>query len=215
MPARPHRRRAARFQTLAATLSAVAALALAAGLSACGSGSSPPGAGGAGSGFAGAALPSGIRAPVLTLTDQHGQRMRLGGAQGGVTVVAFVSTRCAHACTLIAQQIRGALDRLALPVQTLFISVDPAADTAARAERFLRSVSLSTRARYPLGPPAALADAWRGFRVAVPASAGQAAFERAAPVVLLDRAGAQRVLYQQEQLTPESLLHDIGRLQSG
>jgi hypothetical protein len=34
-------------------------------------------------------------------------------------------------------------------------------------------------------------------------------------VLLLDRAGRERVLFGIEQLTPESLAHDIGKLQAG
>jgi hypothetical protein len=49
----------------------------------------------------------------------------------------------------------------------------------------------------------------------VPASAGRAAFERAAAVLLLDGQGRERVVFGQEQLTPESLSHDIRKLQAG
>ena len=78
-------------------------------------------------------------------------------------------------------------------------------------QHFLRSVGLAGRARFLIGPAPALAQVWRAYQVTTP-SAGREAFERAATVLLIDRAGFQRVLYQQEQLTPESLLRDIQRI---
>jgi cytochrome oxidase Cu insertion factor (SCO1/SenC/PrrC family) len=170
--------------------------------------------GAAGSGFAGAALPAGIRAPRFALTDSEGRPLTLGGADPEVTLVAFLHTRCGRACVLIAQQVRGALDQLARPVRALVVSVDPRGDTPARVRRFLASVSLTGRVRWLTAPAATLARVWRAYRVVTPA-AGRTAFERSASVLLIDRAGYERVLYQQEQLTPESLRKDIGKLQAG
>ena len=55
---------------------------------------------------------------------------------------------------------------------------------------------------------------WRELRI-TPASAGRAAFARAATVLLLDARGRKRVIFGIEQLTPEALAHDIRTLQSG
>jgi hypothetical protein len=52
---------------------------------------------------------------------------------------------------------------------------------------------------------------WRAYGV-VPASAGRRSFDRFASVLLLDRSGRARVLFQSEQLTPEALAHDIRKL---
>jgi cytochrome oxidase Cu insertion factor (SCO1/SenC/PrrC family) len=112
---------------------------------------------------------------------------------------------------VIAQQIRGAIDDLHAAPAVLIVSADPAGDTPARVERFLTDVSLSGRVRYLTGPPAQLRSVWRAYRIA-PASDGRAAFERTATVMLLDRSGRERVLFGLEQLTPESLAHDIERL---
>jgi protein SCO1/2 len=161
--------------------------------------------------FEGAPLPGGMSAPAFTLADAHGSPVALADSRGQVTVLAFLDSRC-RACVLIAQQIRGALDELGHPVPVLLVSVDPAADTPASVRRFLQQVSLSGRARYLVGPPAALAAAWRHYRVRTPAT-GVQAFEQAAPVLLIDRSGRERVIYDQEQLTPEALAHDIGILQ--
>jgi protein SCO1/2 len=163
------------------------------------------------SGFAGAALPAGAPAHPFTLEDQSGRRVSLAGFRGRVTVLAFLSARCGAACTLIAQQIRGALDELAQPAPVLFISVDPAGDTAARISRFLAQVSLTGRVRYLTGSGGVLRPIWRAYGVR-PLSSGRSAFERGAQVMLLDRAGRERVLFGLEQLTPEGLAHDIRKL---
>lgn len=163
-------------------------------------------------GFAGAALPAGVRARGFALTDQSGRRTSLSDFHGRVTVLAFVSAAgCGPPCVLLAQQIRGALDELARPVPVLLISADPASDTPASIGRFLAQVSLGGRARYLSGSPSTLRSLWRAYRIAPP-SAGRAAFERSAAVILIDGAGDERVIFGLEQLTPEGLAHDIRRL---
>jgi protein SCO1 len=173
-------------------------------------GSAPAGSEGV-TGFAGAELPQPPPAHDFTLADPAGRAVSLSALRGRVAVVAFVSSACGRTCVLIAQQIRGALDELAAPVATLLVSVDPTADTPARRIAFLASVSLGGRARFLSGPVAQLAPIWRAYRVQ-PLSAGAAAFERSAQVVLIDRGGRERVLFGLEQLTPEGLAHDIRKL---
>jgi protein SCO1 len=162
-------------------------------------------------GFDGAALPGNVAAPGFTLTDQDGRSVSLSGYRGHVTVLAFLYSTCGAACVVIAQQIRGALDELPAPVPVLIVSADPAADTPAHVSRFLAQVSLSGRVQYLTGTRAQLRRVWRAYRV-TPASAGRKAFAQYASVLLLDRDGDEHVLFQEEQLTPESLAHDIGRL---
>ncbi len=198
--------------TLAAAL-AVAAVALAAVLTGSSGDSGPttPTATGT-SGFDGAALPADTPAPPFTLTDQEGRAVSPASYRGRVTVLAFLYSGCAPACVLVAQQIRGALDELPRAVPVLIVTVDPSADTRARVRRFLRAVSLTGRVRYLTGPLPELERVWRAYRIVTPRS-GRTAFERAATVLLIDRAGHRRVVFQQEQLTPESLAHDIGKLE--
>jgi protein SCO1/2 len=191
-------------------------LALAVALTGCGSGASPSSTGSTApsasvSGFEGAALPAGVAAARFTLRDQSGSRVSLSSYRGEVVVVAFLYSACGSPCVVIAQQIRGALDELGRQVPVLVISADPAADTPASVERFLRQVSLSGRVRWLSGSPAQLRPVWQAFRV-VPASAGQAAFARTASVFLIDRRGMERVIFQLEQLTPEALSHDVRKL---
>jgi protein SCO1 len=161
--------------------------------------------------FAGAALPGVVLAPAFTLADDAGRRFSLANVRGQVTVLAFLSTTCAPACVLVAQQIRGALDELSRGPQVLFVSADPAADTHARVARFLAQVGLTGRVRYLTGSARALQPVWRAYGVH-PVSSGRAAFERALEVRLIDRRGRERVLFGIEQLTPEGLAHDLREL---
>jgi protein SCO1/2 len=128
-----------------------------------------------------------------------------------VTVVAFVYSTCGATCVLVAQQIRGALDQLAKPAPVLLISAEPAADTPPRVARFLAEVSLAGRATYLTGTRAQLAPLWGAYRL-TPPSSNRGAFQRAVSVLVIDRAGRERVQFGLEQLTPEALAHDIGKL---
>jgi protein SCO1/2 len=191
-------------------------LALAALLAGCSGGSSAstssPGTGATqGSGFEGAALPAGVAAPGFTLTDQQRLPVSLARYRGQVTVLTFLYPTCGPTCILVAQQIRGALDQLSHPVPVLIISADPAADTPANVSRFLAQVSLAGRVEYLSGSRRQLQAVWRSYRI-TPPSSSRSSFDRAASVLLIDRAGDERVQFGLEQLTPESLVHDIGKL---
>jgi protein SCO1 len=178
------------------------------------------------SGFDGAALPPGIRAHEFTLnalsapTGQPvGKPVSLSSFRGQVVVLAFLYSTCGPTCIVIAQQIRGALNELGgasagHPVAVLIVSADPSADTPASVGRFLARVSLAGRIHYLTGSPAQLRTVWHAYRV-TPASAGGVAFDNAASVLLIDPSGFERVVFGVEQITPEGLAHDIGKLQAG
>jgi protein SCO1 len=138
--------------------------------------------------------------------------------RGRVVVLTFLYTTCGDTCVVIAQQIRGALDELAeehaRQPAVLIVSADPAADTPASVARFLAQVSLAGRVQYLTGPLSRLRRIWRAYHVR-PASSGRATFDEYASVLLVDALGRERVLFQSEQLTPEGISHDVGRLEAG
>lgn len=175
------------------------------------SGAPAPGAGG----FVGAALPGDHEAPDFTLDDQYGRPISLSSLRGEPVVLTFLYAHCGAPCVLIAQQIRGALDELgAHPVPVLIVSADPTGDTPPAVRAFLAQVSLSGRVHYLTGTEAQLRDVWSAYGVR-PASAGAATFAKYATVRLIDGAGRERVLYGTEQLTPEAIAHDVGKLRAG
>jgi protein SCO1/2 len=184
-------------------------------LASCGSSKRTPQAAataveGATAGFVGAPVPL-EGAHDFTLTDPARRSVSTREYRGRVLVLAFVGTRCRAPCTVIGDQIRGALDELSRAAPVLLVSVDPAHDTPAAVARYLATVSLTGRARYLTGPIAALRAVWRAYRVPGPAR-GSSPYERFAPVFLLDAQGRTRVEYALEQLTPDALVHDIRAL---
>lgn len=209
-----------RLRSLPAALAAGAALVLALAVAACGAGgaasaSRAQATAGPESDLEGAVLPPGHAAPSFTLTDQNGQRVALSSFRGRPVVLTFLYSTCGATCVLIAQQIRGALDELnaerARQPAALIVSADPTADTPANVSRFLSEMSLSGRVRYLSGGLSQLRAIWRAYDVK-PASAGRTTFAEYASVLLLDAQGDERVLFQSEQLTPESVSHDIRKL---
>lgn len=165
------------------------------------------------SGFSGAALPAGGPVHDFTLTDQYGRRVSLSSYRGHVVVLTFLYPTCGAPCVLIAEQIRGALAELGRGVPVLIVSADPAADSPRAIRGFLEEVSLAGRALYLTGTPAQLRPLWSEYHVK-PASAGATAFRSYAEVLVLDRRGVARVLFEQEELSPEGLAHDIAKLES-
>jgi protein SCO1 len=168
----------------------------------------------ASTGFDGALLPKGVSTPDFTLTDQSGRRVSLSQYRGRVAILTFLSTTCHPTCPLIAQQIRGALDEMsAHPAPVLIVSADPSADTPAAVRRFLGEAALDDgRVEYLTGSPGELRAVWRAYDI-VPGQLGDAESPHAAAVLLIDRAGQKRDLFQVEQLTPEGLVHDIRKLE--
>ncbi len=165
--------------------------------------------------LSGAPFPGDITAPSFTLTDQYGDRVSLSQYRGRVVVLTFLYSTCGDTCVVFGQQIRGALNELEeehvrLPA-VLIVSADPAADTPANVRRFLAEVSLTGRVQYLTGTPAQLRAVWRAYEIK-PASAGATLFDEYAPVLLIDPLGRKRELFESEELTPEGISHDVGRL---
>lgn len=178
-------------------------------LSGCGGNGSTTGTGE----FDGAAFPPGVRAPDFVLTDQDGRTVSLSGQRGRVVMLAFLWTGC-RTCTLVAEQVRGALDELGTRagVRTLLIDTSPRTTTRARVVRFLQNTSLAGRASYLSGPEAHLRRVWRAYSVAAAGRGGSAA-EAGIVVLLIDRRGLERVGFGTEQITPQGLSHDVGLLE--
>ena len=199
---------------MAVLLLAAAAFAILAskGTSGCARHSAPAAAGS--SGFEGAAVPGAPPAPPFALERIGGGSVSLASLRGRPVVLAFLYSRCGAPCVLIAQQIRGALDELPRgAAEAVIVSADPGGDSAASVRSFLERVGLQGRVRWLTGTAQQLRQVWGAYHVK-PASAGRARFADYATVALIDARGHERALYGQEQLTPEALAHDIGRLRA-
>jgi protein SCO1/2 len=150
------------------------------------------------------------------LRDERGKQVSLSEYRGRVVVLTFLYSTCGRTCTVIAEQIRGALAELeeehARRPAVVIVSADPAADTPANVARFLDEVSLSGQVEYLTGTLGELERVWRTYRVR-PANAGRATFAEYASVILVDANGDERVLFQSEQLTPEGISDDVAKLQ--
>lgn len=161
----------------------------------------------AGGSFAGALRPETPPAS-FSLRDEEGRTVDIADYRGQPVVVTFLYTTCENECPTIAQQVRGALDKLGTDVPVVAVSVDPAGDTPASAKRFLARQKLGGRMHFLLGSEAQLQPVWRAFGIA-PQTEGR---EHSASVVLLSTDGRQAVGFPISELTPEGLAADLRRL---
>jgi cytochrome oxidase Cu insertion factor (SCO1/SenC/PrrC family) len=188
-----------------------AALLAAAGPAACGSSASSGSATSSGA-LDGAALTP-VAAPEFSLRDQSGQTVSLASLRGHVVALTFLGTRCGATCDVLAQQIRGALGELPVgAAKVVVISAEPKADTPDSATVFLARNYLNGRASFLLGTPAQLRPLYRDYRVHPPEAVGERRFDEYAFVMLIDRSGRERALFETAQLTPEALASDIRQL---
>lgn len=156
-------------------------------------------------GFAGAIRPEVPTEPLDGLRDERGRALRLPAE---VTVVTFLYTTCEDACPTVAQQIRGALDRMEDPPPVVAFSVDPLGDSERSARAFLAEQSLLGRVRFALGAPVALQRQWSVYGV----NPQTRRSDHTLGVVLLDARGRQRVGFPGDKVTPEGIVHDVEAL---
>jgi protein SCO1 len=160
------------------------------------------------SGWAGFVRPPGAAAPDFALRDQDGKTATMEEYRGRPVAVTFVYSTCEDTCPAMVDQVRGALDDTGSDMPLLAVSVDPANDTPARARRLLNERRMTGRARFLLGSESELAPVWKGYGV----QPQEGELDHTANVVLVDAQGRQRVGFPHDQLTPESLAHDIERI---
>jgi protein SCO1/2 len=164
----------------------------------------------ASTGWAGSLRPPGAMAPHFTLTAQDGDRISPASLRGRPVVYTFIYSHCRDTCPATVQSIRGALDDLGHDVPVLGVSVDPGNDTKESAKVFLNQQHMTGRMEFLLGSREQLAPVWRAFGIAPQT----AELDHSAYVVIVDGAGRQRIGFPHDQLTPEGLAHDLGRLVS-
>jgi protein SCO1/2 len=161
--------------------------------------------------FEGSTLPSGLKAPAFTLTDEEGRRVRMSDFRGKPAVVTFLYTNCEDTCPGQAQVIKGAFAELGRDLPAVAVAVDPPRDTPASARRFLSEQRMRKRLRFALGERSDLRPVWDGFSV----QPQRDDLEHTGRLVLVDAQGRQRVAFPIDQATPERLAHDLRLLEQG
>jgi protein SCO1 len=149
--------------------------------------------------------------PDFALHDQNGRLERLSAQRGKVVVMTFLYTHCPKLCPLTAVHIDEALDRLGprrSAVTVLAVSVDPFGDTPAAVRKFVRSHRLGPQFHYLTGPKQALLRVWRQYDVNSIAVDGTKKPDHTLYVLLLDRRGKSRVLFD-ATATPAAMAHDL------
>jgi len=158
--------------------------------------------------FKGAERPQGLPGD-FSLRNQDGKLVRTADLRGKVIVVTPTYTTCDESCPIAVQQVRGALDDLEAGdrerVRAFALSADPDNDTPENAQAFLLKRRVRGYLDYLLGTRRELQPVWREYGFA-PQTDTQ---EHNSYIVLLDRAGRQRVGFPLQYVTPEALTHDI------
>jgi protein SCO1/2 len=156
--------------------------------------------------FDGSLLPSGVRAPAFNLRDQDGRTVNMAEFRGRPLIVTFLYSHCKDTCPVEARLINQAVQELGSPSATvLAFSVDPAHDTPASVQAFLRKERITAPFRWVLGTKAQLQPIWKGYAV----TPQTAEAEHMARIVLIDKQGMQRVGYPFDQTTPGRIAHDM------
>jgi len=156
--------------------------------------------------FDGALLPAGVRAPAFDLRDQNGKAVTMAQFRGQPVIATFLYSHCKDTCPVEARLLNQAVTELGKPHATvLAFSVDPAHDTRASVNAFLRKEKISVPFRWMLGTKAELEPIWKGYAV----TPQTAEAEHMARIVLIDKKGMQRIGYPLDQTTPDRIAHDM------
>lgn len=156
--------------------------------------------------FDGSLLPSGVRAPAFSLRDQDGRRVSMADFRGRPVIVTFLYSHCKDTCPVEARLLDQAMQELGRPGATvLAFTVDPAHDTPASVNAFLRKQKITVPFRWVLGSRSQLEPIWKGYAI----TPQTAEAEHMARIVLIDKRGMQRVGYPMDQTTPGRIAHDM------
>ena len=151
-------------------------------------------------------------APDFTLIDQHSTPISLGALRGNVVALTFLYTHCADVCPLIVsklERVNAALGDAAKQVRFVGISVDPEHDTPVAIQAFLQRFAMDKSMLYLGGPRVQLEPVWKSYYIAaVIDDAPSTQVEHASRVVLIDRAGYERVHFDPD-FAPDDLTHDL------
>ena len=159
--------------------------------------------------FDGSMLPSGVRAPAFSLHDQNGRPVSMADFRGRPVIVTFLYSHCKDTCPIEARLINQAVQELGTPkASVLAFTVDPAHDTLASVQAFLRKEHINAPFRWVLGSEAQMKPIWKGYAV----TPQTAEAEHMARITLVDKRGFQKIGYPFDQTTPGRIAHDMRML---
>jgi protein SCO1/2 len=150
-------------------------------------------------------------APDFSLRDQAGRLMRMSDRGARFTLVTFLYTHCPDVCPLIAEHLNTALRQVEDETRVLAVSVDPKGDTPTAVRRFVAVHRLLPQFHYLTGTPKQLRPVWAAYHIAADPLRGTTAIGHSAFVLLVDRQGVERLLYD-SSVKPGDIVHDIDTL---
>lgn len=137
-------------------------------------------------------LPPPVPAADFELADQDGRTHSIASARGKVLAISFLFTHCHDLCPAEAVLIGQAMQRVGGGVLAYAVSVDPVADTPARAKDFIRLRNLDPgRFKFLLGTREQLAPVWAAYGIAPINATPEEAIAAAKATDAFRRAAAQ------------------------
>ncbi|MGL6280194.1 MAG: SCO family protein [Gaiella sp.] len=163
--------------------------------------------------YVGSRPPDGIELPSFALRDERGAVVRSDELRGSVVVVTFLDAQCTDACPIVGGELARAVDALApeerARVAVLGISTDPAEDTPAEVDAFLRRHRAVGRLRYLTAPQREMEPVWKAFAILPTAESGDDSLH-SIPIRIYGADGVWRsTLNVGVDLTRRNLLHDV------
>jgi protein SCO1/2 len=150
-------------------------------------------------------------APAFSLADQAGVPISLAELRGRPVVLTFLSTGDRNVDPATADKLHAAAHSLsarASSVAWVAISADPAADTPAAAQAFVRAHGMDGVLHYLVGSTSQLEPVWSRYGVAT----GQTT--HTAGVFVIDSQGRERV-FLDSSFDPATLSGDLRMLLGG
>jgi len=133
-------------------------------------------------------------APELKLTDQDGQPFDLASLKGTMAIVYFGYTHCPDICPTTLADLRTDVAAFGKPVKVVFVTVDPARDTAAAMKAYLDAYKAGFIGLTGTDTQiAAAAKAWGvGYRAEPADSNGNYVMDHTTESYLIDASGTLR-----------------------